>query len=229
MTDRKNAPSYDRNEHELLQTLEEYGIDRSRVVCLAQATGPSPHYAKESATMLRMFFQGVTIPAGCVILSDDGTAFTSNSVDVLEELGFSKHVTYKSCVHQYLSPNDNQLHGVAKGIWRNSNLNYSDDVRASLFLLKCLNEVENDLIKYWFSRNLFLDQTTVTAVHAKTLIMGGKKDPISASQFCFECLNAYETRVVAKAKRGVASLHASPVSLPTELDGEYWAEWVTNS
>jgi hypothetical protein len=56
-------------------------------------------------------------------------------VSVLESLGFAKHVPYPAPVHQHLSPNDNRLHGTAKARWRNSGVDFQDDVESSLLLL----------------------------------------------------------------------------------------------
>ncbi len=48
----------------------------------------------------------------------------------------------------------NRLHGTAKKIWRESNLDYKDDVKSSVFLLNCLdNDIQNQS-KMWFDRNM---------------------------------------------------------------------------
>ena len=48
------------------------------------------------------------------ILSDGGNAFFDQKNDVLLDLGFGTHGIYTSAVHQYMSPNDNRLHGTSK-------------------------------------------------------------------------------------------------------------------
>ena len=65
--------------------------------------------------------------------------FFEGKNDVLLDLGFKHHDFYPSSVYQYLSPNDNRLHGTSKASWRNSGVDYSDDVSTSLMLLQHLD------------------------------------------------------------------------------------------
>jgi len=89
-----------------------------------------------------------------VILSDLGGSFIDQGKSVLLDLGFQKHVCYPAAVHQYLSPNDNRLHGTAKKVWRESDIDYKDDVRSSIFLLHCLDNDIQAQSKMWFDRNM---------------------------------------------------------------------------
>ena len=72
----------------------------------------------------------------------------------MTEIGFENHETYPANVHQYLSINDNRLHGTSKQKWRNSGLDFSDNVESCLTLLKYLDEDIIKNSKHWFDRNL---------------------------------------------------------------------------
>ena len=90
----------------------------------------------------------------CTLLSDNRRSLFEGGVSVLAEIGFENHETYPANVHQYISMNDNRLHGTSKQKWRNSGLDFSDDVESCLTLLKYFDEDTIKHIKYWFDRNL---------------------------------------------------------------------------
>ncbi len=134
--------------------LKEVNIDAKRIVYVGKEKGESRSYVTESPALLRTFFEHCKVPKRTVILSDLGGSFVDKGKSVLLELGFKKHVCYPAAVHQYLSPNDNRLHGTAKKAWRESNIDYKDDVKSSVFLLHCLdNDIQNHS-KMWFDRNM---------------------------------------------------------------------------
>ena len=87
-------------------------------------------------------------------LSDNGNSFFPAGASVLSELGFRQHITYPSAVHQFLSPNDNRLHGTAKAAWRASRVDHSDDVDSSVLLLHLLDQQTTQHSSHWFERNL---------------------------------------------------------------------------
>jgi hypothetical protein len=125
-------------------------------------------YAAESPDLLRIFFELYHVPDDVVVFSDNGRAFFPGGVSALEMLGFAKHVAYPAAVHQYLSPNDNRLHGTAKASWRSSGVDFKDDVASSLLLL---NHFDVDISTHsasWFKRNI----TELTQGSAFELISG---------------------------------------------------------
>jgi hypothetical protein len=75
------------------------------------------------------FFQLYAIDNNHHILSDGGASFKKKSESIFDDLSFKKAEVYPAPVHQYLSPNDNRLHGVAKARWRSKVTNWKDDVR----------------------------------------------------------------------------------------------------
>ena len=114
-------PAFGRDDAE--KFFEKYGIDGTRVVIIAQPAGKKKTYATESAPMVSAFFKYHTVNKSDHIMSDGGKSFTWKKVDIFADLGYNQHAIYPSPVHQFLSPNDNRLHGVAKQRWRAADIN----------------------------------------------------------------------------------------------------------
>ena len=134
--------------------LNEYGIDVKRIIYVGKKKGESRSYVSESPALLRNFFKHYKVPKGAAILSDLGGSFVDQGKSVLLYIGFQRHACYPAAVHQYLSPNDNRLHGTAKKVWRKSYIDYKDDVKSCLFLL---HRLDNDICsqsKTWFDCNM---------------------------------------------------------------------------
>jgi hypothetical protein len=166
--DRSGRKAWVPEREKFVDALARFGIDARRVIYLGADRNETRIYASESAELLRRFFELYEIPNNAVVFSDNGTPFFPGGKSTLEALGFAKHVSYPAPVHQHLSPNDNRLHGTAKARWRNSGVNFKDDVVSSLLLLKHLDV---DLATHgamWFQRNI-LD---LTAESARELIRG---------------------------------------------------------
>ena len=93
-------------------------------------------------------------------------------------------------MHQYLSPNDNRLHGTAKRSWRTSHIDFTDDIRSTILLLHLL---DHHLVQYgltWFQRNMSkLKEADVSA------LIGGKP---KRSNLSAERLEAYYLAVGAQ-------------------------------
>jgi hypothetical protein len=152
----------------LTKCLDRHKIDRSRVIYIGDEKNEHRLYADESSALLRMFFGLYEIPDDVVVFSDNGKAFFPGGASVLEELGFARHVAYPAAVHQYLSPNDNRLHGTAKSTWRTSGVDFKDDVASSTLLLNRLDADISTHGSHWFRRNI----TELTQDSAFDLISG---------------------------------------------------------
>jgi len=134
--------------------LKERDIDAKRIVYVGNKQAESRSYVTESPALLKIFFERYPIPKRAVIFSDLGRSFVDQGKSFLLALGFQKHICYPAAVHQYLSPNDNRLHGTAKKVWREAGLDYKDDVKSSIFLLHCLDIDIQAQSKMWFDRNM---------------------------------------------------------------------------
>lgn len=166
--DRVGRKAWVQERDNLVNTLARLGIQAKRVIYIGAEKNETRLYASESAELLHRFFALYQIPPNVVVFSDNGKSFFPGGVSALESLGFAKHVSYPAPVHQHLSPNDNRLHGTAKARWRNSGVDFEDDVASSLRLLGYLDA---DLAAHgvtWFKRNI-LD---LTAKSARELIRG---------------------------------------------------------
>ncbi|MEO5726699.1 MAG: hypothetical protein ABI134_28840, partial [Byssovorax sp.] len=90
---------------------------------------------------------------------------------------------------QYLSPNDNRLHGAAKKAWIESLVDFSDDLRACCCLLNLLDGCSKDVRK-WFDTNLQLNEAEPTLEKIEALIKGER---VSESGYFKECLREYRS------------------------------------
>ena len=172
-------------------------------------------YVSESADLLRLFFEDFKVPDDCVVLSDNGNSFFDEGEDVLLELGFSKHVQYPAAVHQYFSPNDNRLHGAAKQKWRNSQIDFSDDVTACCSLLHFLNESISE-VPTWFDSNMQLGSSATDRGAVESMIKG---PTANKSKFHRKCLREFRSWQYGDARGGIPD---APKGLESGLDGVYW-------
>ena len=166
--DRVGRKAWVQERDKLVNAFARFGIHAKRVIYIGAETNETRLYASESAELLHRFFTLYQIPPNVVGFSDNGKSFFPGGVSALESLGFAKQVSYPAPVHQHLSPNDNRLHGTAKARWRNSGVDFKDDVESSLLLL---GDLDVDLAAHgvtWFKRNI-LD---LTAKSARELIRG---------------------------------------------------------
>lgn len=182
--DRVGRKAWVQEREKLQGALLRYGIDSKRIIYIGSENNESRVYATESAELLHRFFALYRVRTKGVIFSDNGKAFFPGGKSVLEALGFKKHVSYPAPVHQHLSPNDNRLHGAAKTRWRNSDVDFKDDVESSLMLLNYLDSDIKKHAKTWFKRNIL----ELTAESAKELIRGRSGQ---RSQVDYDRLSAY--------------------------------------
>lgn len=182
--DSKGRKAWVQEREKLQGALLRYGIDAKRVIYIGSQKNEARVYATESAELLRRFFEIYQIRTKGVIFSDNGKAFFPGGKSTLEALGFKRHLSYPAPVHQHLSPNDNRLHGTAKTRWRNSGVDFKDDVESSLMLLNYLDSDIRKHTKAWFKRNIL----ELTAESAKELIRGRSG---LRSQVDYDRLSAY--------------------------------------
>lgn len=183
--DRIGRKTWAQERDKLVNALTRLGINAKRVIYIGADKNETCIYASERSGFLQRFFALYQIPLNVVVFSDNGTSFFPGGEDILKSLGFAKHVSYPAPVHQYLSPNGNRLHGTAKARWRDSGVDFKDDVESSLLLLNYLDAELNAHAATWFKRNI-LDLTTKTA---RELIRGrsGK-----GAQIDYDRLYAYQ-------------------------------------
>ena len=152
--DRKPTANRLKKMRHLDDCLAKYGISEDRVIYIGEKKNEKKKYARECPELIRLFFEDYEVPSGCTIYSDEGNSFFEDSESVLLEVGFMKHERYPAKVHQYLSPNDNRLHGTSKHAWRNCGVDFSDDVESCICLLNYLDRDTEKYSKHWWDKNM---------------------------------------------------------------------------
>ena len=190
-------------------------INPNRIVYVGELKKERRSYVSESADILRQFFGLYQVPSNCIVLSDNGNSFMENGESVLEKIGFKTHLQYPAAVHQFLSPNDNKLHGAAKQKWRNMGLDFSDDVASSIALLSCLDASSKD-VSMWFDANLQLS-SRVPKMEKVQKTIGNQK--IEECEYCQTCLLRNRTAEGIEINNDVGDTSAG---LNCCLDGVFW-------
>lgn len=146
----KNTERGNRIHQELVTALEKYNITEDRIIY----QNNNKNYYAESPDMYEHFLNHYGVPKDTLILHDNGNAYKRRSVSIFDSNGFQNHVIYPSDVHQYLSPNDNNLHG-CKSTWFEEYHKFENDVAPALRLMELidLETVKNS--KRYFQNNLF--------------------------------------------------------------------------
>ena len=128
-----------------VKALSDYGIDESRV----DYKKCKYNYRGECAETYENFLSRYTVESDTLFLHDGGNAFKKQKVSIFDSLGFKSHVQYPSDVHQYLSPNDNKLHG-CKSTWYREYSKFQHDVEAPLRLMQLIDlDIEKNSKKYF--------------------------------------------------------------------------------
>ena len=168
-------------------------------------------------TWSESFFDHYGVRHHTTVLSDNGNSFKENGADIFDLLEFERHYCYPAAVHQFLSPNDNRLHGAAKQLWRSSFGDFDDDVHSSIYLLHMLDVCNKD-VKDYFNKNMQLDQQTPTMKPVRDIIQGEK---VSETDYYRECIREYRVFMCEDAR---GALPDDPAGLTSGLDGRYWEE-----
>jgi hypothetical protein len=201
---------------------EKSGISGDRVVVIGQPAGKRKTYATECAAMISAFFKHHTVNKDDHIMSDGGKSFFVKGENIFDELGFDMHAVYPSPVHQFLSPNDNRLHGVAKRCMRAADIDFENDVEMSLCLMQELDNVKPRLIKKWFNTNLQLDKDEATNVASEECIFSFARTKNDRADWYKQCRAKYAEMEVGRPARGDTHALVKPVALNSSFDGSYW-------
>lgn len=142
----------------LIDRMTHYGIDPSRIVYEAGKA-----YTAESSEcytlVIDKYLASGGIPPQALICHDGGNAFKPAGVSIFDDYTVDgvenvklDHAVYPSPVHQYLSPNDNKIHGI-KSKWY---LEYEelDDVCRVLRLMQLLDQEMVANAARYFSENI---------------------------------------------------------------------------
>ena len=153
-----------------------------------------------------------------LIHRDNGNAFFDNGREVLEEGGY-KAIASPPAIHQWVSANDNSLHAVGKRRWRTARrreqLDFTDDLDATLQLMNAFDNIESDSIKSWMTKNFFMCRREPTDAEIKKHIgRAATKNP----EYFARCLTMYHRTILDKK---MSNMDAN-LRIDTLLDGRYW-------
>ena len=155
-----------------------------------------------------------------IFFSDNGSAFKNANGSVIEQMGYANHVFYPACVHQYLSPNDNKLHGAAKSKWHGMPISFDDDVESSIALMKSLDDVPQDAIRSWWVSNFFLSSGIVRDDRVRRAIFDAESKWSGLHE---ACIHEYESWF-AHEERLAEQQEGTPKRDNAGLDGPYWSK-----
>ena len=175
----------------LKKTLRYYNIDKNHIVYIAPDK-PSTKYCSERPEFVRKFFSLYpNVALSTRIISDGGNGFKEDGIDVFESMGFENHYTLPSSIHQYLSVNDNKVHGIAKRQRKTQLRDRSNDIVSTLHLMYLLDEIDNKTVMQFFYNNFLLRHHEITIEACREFLA---EIPINRGKFFIECLNAYRKK-----------------------------------
>ena len=112
---KKKTPRRMNQELAVQAALTEFNIDAKQIVYIPG----TKYYTYERAEIIRACLKRVrnSILCDSVIFSDNARLYLSEEQPITTSLR-ANTARYPAEVHQYMSPNDNHLHGAAKAKWR---------------------------------------------------------------------------------------------------------------
>ena len=208
-------------------------MDAAQVKWVATPPNTKKYYAKEDAAIVEAWLRHAAkyLPVGeneprpllpYVIFHDAGTAL--NGCEALAALvGLPVvWVDYPPDVHELLSPNDNNLHGIAKAKWRASPALTADDVVSTLYLAGKLSSVDAKVVKGFWDKNFVLDQP-LTRRRCEELVGFSKTKRAQQAQVMYDSARAlYLSWINGDTRRGWTQQPCALSALPSGLDGVKW-------
>jgi hypothetical protein len=183
-------------------------------------------YMKETPELVELFFEKRWVDSDVVLFSDDGKAFKEDGVPILRSY-FDETGVYPPPIHQFVSPNDNNLHGAAKRQWRAAmdrrEIDPKNDVEQSLYLLCALINVRSEHVQKLFKRNFQIgawnnpDLGAIAGLVSNNLI-----SRIVNSDFYSKSLEAYCKYAKIENPIDVLILQRMVENKKDGLNGPYW-------
>lgn len=150
----------------------EFAVGMDQIVYLPS----TKYYTFERADIIRHYLKRMRhhIHCGSIIFSDNARIYVDKNQPITTSLRAST-ARYPAEVHQYMSPNDNRLNGLAKAKWRKflhrKITGVEGRVSSDICLLSHLTHVEPDVLRGFFAANLFLDSRALSIEKCKEHIM----------------------------------------------------------
>lgn len=186
-------------------------------------------YCKESAEIVRIFFNTYkdNIPSKSAVFHDAGNAFSKVKDEITAANIVDRFVEYPPCVHEILSPNDNNLHGACKAIWRNGPYYMKDDVHSTLYFVHLLSNFKSELVVKYFNINFGLSpEIIVNREWCRTQVSVGKSVKSGRIERFQYCRKMYEEYKSLPYNLCMYRELDGPLALNDGLDGDYWTVFV---
>ena len=172
---KRKTPRRINQESAVQAALTEFNVDAKQIVYIPD----TKYYTYERAEIIRAYLKRVRNYIFCdsVIFSDNARMYLSEEQPITTSLR-ANTARYPAEVHQYMSPNDNHLHGAAKAKWRKFRRQKLPGVKGRIFsdvcLLGQLTHIKSRVIRGFFDINLFLGNRPLSVGRCKNHIMGVK-------------------------------------------------------
>lgn len=202
--------------------MTKYNIQPHQIVYLH---APQRLYCKEKGELIKRFIETYSraFSRECIVFRDSGTAFKDVETQLSPTDFNGKFIEYPSCVHELLSPNDNNAHGRAKRRWRTSDVYRKDDVSSSLFLLNELGTTDPKAVRNDFRRNFVRDGCKGPLVqHCRSLCAGLTSISDREIRDNEKSKRFYLDFMAGKNKRSATLKSVPPLALGSGLDGCQW-------
>ena len=152
------------NQERVLELLEELGLESWQVVFEKS----DQVYCKEERSQVQHYLEEYREELqGTRVIVDAGNSWKfakikgeNEAEQVLAEVA-ERVLVLPSIQHGKLSVCDNKLNAVAKARWRSERTN-TDIVYDTLYLIKCLDEVEQSSITSWWKENFMMEEEDLT-------------------------------------------------------------------
>jgi len=198
---------------------QKYHVHPDRVRLAPQKQRGDKTYCPEHVDAVDAFLRKYQLSKNHHLLSDAGPAFKKEGIHIFQDYGFEAWAMYTPAVHQYMSPNDNMAHAVAKRRWRAEHTDFSDDVECTLSLLHELDQIAEKDVRKWFNVNLQLDRDEATEALAAEC-MGEKVEVDEDDELYYaHCMSEYlEFAGLRETRRDKINIEL----LKSGLDGVYY-------
>ena len=152
-----------------------------------------------------------------LVFSDNGNAFFPKGVSVFSRYEGITHLAWPASVHQFLSPNDNQIHAIAKQKVRSAMPVRGSDSEFCIRLIAELDKATTKWGRKFFKRNIL----KATRESLAGIIKGVSVDQLNFRETCKREYRLYIGEPAIKLG------YTPPKDLESTLDGSHWDQNLT--
>jgi hypothetical protein len=219
--------SHDKRRRTARHYMKEWGIDPDMVVFMPNSPPSRSKIRRENKEMIRHYLRHFSdqIDANDWILHDKHSQFGKGRLTVFDDEGYHNHRQYPPCVHQYLSVNDNHIHGTVKTAWRRGEFYGKEAVKASLDLKRRLDSVDSKVVVACWENNFSLGNRRRVKRAMRLNIWGRGKNLTDQSDWYLSCRKSYCQRGKGQLTRSVTLRSDPMLSYESTFDGKHWCTY----